>query len=310
MARPSRTGGKKSEAKTRNASPLKGRKTTKTKPRNAPAANRVKRRPVSGPSKDLKEAREQQAATAEILKVIASSPDDVQPVFDTIAESARRLCGGHTSIVTQVIGNLLDLRASSADSETGAEELRAAFPLPLSTSRVHGRAALNGEIAFRYDTENEPGVTPIMKKTARARGYRSLLVVPMMREGVAIGTIGVSRREAGRFTDKFIELLCTFADQAVIAVENARLFNETKEALERQTATADILSHRLPVDVQPVFDAIAESAKRLLGSYTAWSRASSTASSILPPARRKTSRRCMASRLLPYPLSSTRIHAR
>ena len=103
------------------------------------------------------------------MKVIASSPSDVQPVFDTIAESARRLCGGHTSIVTQVIGDLLDLRASSADSEAGAEELRAAFPLPISASRVHGRAALNGEIAFRYDTENEPDVTPIMKKTARAR---------------------------------------------------------------------------------------------------------------------------------------------
>ena len=271
MARPSRTGGKTSAAKARNASPAKGRKTTKTKRRIAPAATRVKRRSVSGPSKDLKEAREQQAATAEILKVIASSPDDVQPVFDTIAESAKRLCGGHTSIVTQVIGDLLDLRASSADSEAGAEELRAAFPLPLSANRVHGRAALNGEIAFRYDTENEPDVTPIMKKTARARGYRSLLVVPMMREGVAIGTIGVSRREAGRFTDKFIELLCTFADQAVIAIENARLFNETKEALERQTATADILKviASSPSDVQPVFEAIAESAKLLLGSHTA-----------------------------------------
>ena len=94
MARPSRTGGKTSDAKARNASPAKGRKTTKSKPRNAPAATRVKRRSVSGPSKDLKEAREQQAATAEILKVIASSPDDVQPVFEAIAASGQRFCGG------------------------------------------------------------------------------------------------------------------------------------------------------------------------------------------------------------------------
>ena len=266
MARPSRMGTKTSVAKARNA---KGRKTTKTKRRIASAATRVKRRSISDLSKDLKEAREQQAATADILKVIASSPSDVQPVFDAIAESARRLCGGHTSIVTQVIGDLLDLRASSADSEAGAEELRAAFPLPLSASRVHGRAALNGEIAFRYDTENEPDVTPIMKKTARARGYRSLLVVPMMREGVAIGTIGVSRREAGRFTDKFIELLCTFADQAVIAIGNVHLFEAVQaktraveEALRYQTGSANILNviASSPTDVQPVLNAIVESA--------------------------------------------------
>ena len=93
MARPSRTGSKKSEAKARNASPAKGRKSAKTKRRIAPAATQVKRRSLSDPSKDLKEAREQQAATAEILKVIASSPSDVQPVFEAIAASANRLIG-------------------------------------------------------------------------------------------------------------------------------------------------------------------------------------------------------------------------
>jgi len=93
MTRPSRRGGKTSEPKARNASPAKGRKTTKTKRRIAPAATRVKRRSVSGPSKDLKEARAQQAATAEILKVIASSPDDVQPVLEAVAERAMRPAG-------------------------------------------------------------------------------------------------------------------------------------------------------------------------------------------------------------------------
>ena len=219
---------------------------------------------------EIQEALERQTATADILKVIARSPNDVQPVFDTIAESARRLCGGHTSIVTQVSGEFLHLGASSADSEDGFEEVRAEFPLPLSIDRVHGRAALNGKIAIRYDTENEPDVSPTMRMTARARGYRSLLVVPMMRDGVAIGTIGVSRREAGRFPDKSIELLRTFADQAVIAIENVRLFNETQEALERQTATADILKviASSPSDVQPVFEAIAEHSNRLMEGLT------------------------------------------
>src|SRR6476620_7605604 len=94
MRRPSRTGSKTSGV---NPSPAKGRKTTKTKPRIAPAATQAKRRPVSDPSKDLKEAREQLAATAEILKVIASSPDDVQPVFDAIVTSANRLIGGFSA---------------------------------------------------------------------------------------------------------------------------------------------------------------------------------------------------------------------
>ena len=110
MARPSRTGGKTSEAKARNASPAKGRKTTKTKRGIAPAATRVKRRPASDPSKDLKEAREQQAATAEILKVIASSPSDVQPVFDAIAARSNQLVGGLSATVTAIADEMLHLR--------------------------------------------------------------------------------------------------------------------------------------------------------------------------------------------------------
>jgi GAF domain-containing protein len=220
---------------------------------------------------ETQETLERQTATAEILKVIASSPSDVQPVFDTIADSARRLCGGHTAIVTQVIGDLLHLRASSAYNEAGAAELHALFPVPLASSGLHSRAARSGELAFRHDMENEPDLRPGTKEMARARGYRSLLVVPMMREGIAIGTIGVSRRETGHFPDKFIELLRTFADQAVIAIENARLIQETQEALERQTATADVLKviASSPSDVQPVFAAIAASAKRLLGGFSA-----------------------------------------
>ena len=151
MARPSRTGGKTSEAKARNASPAKGRKTTKTKPRIAPAATRVKRRSASDPSKDLKEAREQQAATAEILKVIASSPSDVQPVFDAIVASADRLIGGFSTAVYRFSTASFIWRHSPRSTRLRTKCLKGRFPrsgdemprrseMVTSASELHDRA--------------------------------------------------------------------------------------------------------------------------------------------------------------------------
>src|SRR5258705_262456 len=215
---------------------------------------------------ETREALERQTATADILKVIASSPSDVQPVFEAIAESARRLSGGHSAAVTRVIGDMNHLAAFTAGSEAGTKELHSSFPSPLSSPGINNRVARTGELAFRTDIETEPDVPQAVKELARARGYRSILVVPMLRDGVSIGTIGVTRRDPGPFSDHLIDLLKTFADQAVIAIENTRLFNETREALERQTATADILKviASSPSDVQPVFEAIAERANRLV----------------------------------------------
>ena len=266
MARPSRTGGKTSEAKARNASPAKGRKTTKTKPRIAPAATRVKRRSVSGPSKDLKEAREQQAATAEILKVIASSPTDVQPVFEAIASSANRLIGGFSTAVHRVIDDIIHLVAFTPTNPESDEALKAAFPR--HRSEVPPVALVeNGETAQIADAETADAQT---RQLGRARGWRSVTFTPLMSQGTLIGYIACTRRETGVLADHHVQLLRTFADQAVIAIENARLFNETKEALERQTATAEILKviASSPSDVQPVFAAIANSANRLLGGFS------------------------------------------
>ena len=215
---------------------------------------------------ETQEALERQTATADILKVIASSPSDVQPVFEAIAESARRLSGGHSAAVTRVIGDMNHLAAFTAGSEAGTKELHSSFPSPLSGPGINNRVARTGELALRTDIETDPDVPQAAKELARARGYRSILVVPMLRDGVSIGTIGVTRRDPGPFSDHLIGLLKTFADQAVIAIENVRLFNETKEALERQTATADILKviASSPSDVQPVFEAIAERSNRLV----------------------------------------------
>ena len=219
---------------------------------------------------ETQEALERQTATAEILKVIAGSPSDVQPVFDAIAESARRLLGGRTGLVTRVAGDMLDLAAFTAGSEAGNKEVQSSFPTPLSSAGIHSKVARTAKIAFRTDIAAEPDVPQAVLDMARTRGYRSIIVVPMLREGVSIGTIGVTRREPGPFSGNHVDLLGTFADQAVIAIENVRLFNETREALERQTATAEILKviAGSPTDVQPVFEAIAASSKQLIGGFS------------------------------------------
>ena len=174
MTRPSRTGGKTSAAKARNASPAKGRKTTKTKRRIAPAATRVKRRSVSGPSKDLKEAREQQAATAEILKVIASSPNDVQPVFDAIVANADRLISGFTTGVYRFVDDIIHLAAITSVSPDADEALKAQFPRPAGDAK-HFRMALAGEVWAVADTEAQPDKP--LKDIARVRGYPERVVL-------------------------------------------------------------------------------------------------------------------------------------
>ena len=218
---------------------------------------------------ETREALERQTATAEILKVIAASPSDVQPVFEAIVERSTRLVAGFSAAVHLLIDGQQHLKAFTRISPEADAAIQAAFPRPLAV--LSGAEQIrNGEIFEIADTELEFAEQPSLLEMGRQRGYRSLIIVPLLRDHEPIGLINVTRRETGRFAAHHVDLLRTFADQAVIAIENVRLFNETKEALERQTATADVLKviASSPTDVQPVFDAIAARSNQLLGGYS------------------------------------------
>jgi GAF domain-containing protein len=268
MARPSGTGSKTSEAKTRKSSPAKGRKTAMTKRRIAPAAVRVKRRSVSGPSKDLKEARAQQAATAEILKVIASSPSDVQPVFEAIAMSANRLIGGFSCAVFRFVDGLQHLAAFTSTEPASDQALKASFPRPMVENSIYDLIS-HGAAVQITDTE---AADEFSRRLGRTRGFRSISFTPLTSSGTVIGMITVTRKEPGPFADHHVQLLLTFADQAVIAIENVRLFEEVQartrdltESLEQQTATSEVLGviSRSLGQVEPVFQSMLANAMRL-----------------------------------------------
>ncbi|HET9802602.1 MAG TPA: GAF domain-containing protein, partial [Candidatus Acidoferrum sp.] len=212
-------------------------------------------------NRDLSEALEQQTATGEILRVIASSPTDIQPVLNAVTENAAKLCDAVDAQIRLVNGNFLQQVASYGTM--AATESRA-----ISRSFVGGRAIVEQRTIHVHDIEAERETeypeTPL-------HGNRSVVAVPLMREGGSIGVINIRRTEVRPFTEKQIRLLETFADQAVIAIENVRLFQELKESLEQQTATSEILAAiaSSPTDIQPVLDIVARNAARLCESYDA-----------------------------------------
>jgi GAF domain-containing protein/DNA-binding response OmpR family regulator len=217
------------------------------------------------------EALERQTATADVLKVIAQSPDDVQPVLDAIVASAKRLVNAFSATIWRFDGSLVRLVAFTHTTEQGNELLqRSTGGLPMDDS-YNLSSLRTGRPTQIADVLTDPRATEPHREMARLRGFHAVSNVPLVRDGTPIGIISVTRAEAGEFTPHQIELMQTFADQAVIAIENVRLFNETKEALERQTATAAILAAIAQArgDVQPVLETIVHSARELAGGLTA-----------------------------------------
>ncbi len=184
----------------------------------------------------LRDAEDRQTATAEILKVIASSPDDVQPVFQAIAERSNRLVNGLSTTVLSIVHNTVHLSAFTKTTPNADAELTAWFPRELS-ALPYGDHIRRGEIFRLPDTEADP----VLRGIARARGYRSIVFVPLLHDGFAIGMIGQTKSESGPFAENHVELLKTFADQAVIAISNVRLFQEVQERTRELSASLDDL---------------------------------------------------------------------
>ncbi|HUP07407.1 MAG TPA: GAF domain-containing protein [Caldimonas sp.] len=228
----------------------------------------------------LDESLAREAATAGILRVLSRSSGDASAVFAAIADAALRLCDATSAVVTRYDGTLIHIESLSDLDSRRAGAVRSIFPRPPSRDNGTTRAVLTRGVVLIPDVREDPDFRTI--DASVASGFLSVLAVPLLREGEPIGAISVGRPVPGPFSDSHIALLHTFADQAVIALENVRLFNDTgdaraaaeqrsrelAESLDYQTATSEVLRviSESPTDVQPVFAAILEAATRLFGA--------------------------------------------
>jgi GAF domain-containing protein/sensor histidine kinase YesM len=209
-----------------------------------------------------KEALDQQTAISDVLRVISQSPADVQPVLDAIADHAARLCDAAAASMYLAEGDELRQLALRGPALEGIDHIDS---LPINRESVSGRALLDRTCIPVADLVAERLEYPVSYELAKRLGHRSAVVAPLLREGKAFGTILLRRKEVRPFNEREIALLRTFGDQAAIAIQNARLFNETKEALEQQRASGEILSaiSNSIADATPVFEKIVASCERL-----------------------------------------------
>ncbi len=224
-------------------------------------------RKVEERTAELRETLEQQTATAEVLQAISRSPTDVQPVLEVVAAAARRFCGATDVIITLRDGD--DMRTVA---HNGPLEAPVGYLGPLDRTRITGRCIIEGRRIHLPEIDRlDPTEYATTLELARQHNFKAALAAPMLREASAIGSILLRKQETGAFTPRQIELLETFAAQAVIAIENVRLFTELRETLDQQTATAEVLRviSQSPTDVQPVLDAVVSAARRFCGAEDA-----------------------------------------
>jgi GAF domain-containing protein len=219
-----------------------------------------------------KAAHQQQTATADVLKVISRSTFDLQMVLDTLVESATRLCDAERAIIWRPFGDVYKIAAAFNLTASHKEKLEERSIRPGRGTAI-GRTLLGGKTVHIHDAKTDPEYDWL--EIGRVGGSRTILSVPLVREGLPIGVLILSRVEARPFTGKQIELATTFADQAVIAIENVRLFEEVQartrdlaESLEQQTATSEVLQviSSTPGDLEPVFQSLLENATRVCGA--------------------------------------------
>jgi two-component system, NtrC family, sensor kinase len=253
-----RSTGSDQPAKSRRRKTLKRHKARKAK--QGPTSESGAEAKIAQLIRERDDALEQQRAATEVLKIISASRTELRPVLEVIVKSAARFCDANDVTIFE-----LDRQDLCLAAHRGPIQYEIGLRFPCTRGSVAGRTVIDRKAVHVIDLQTEADEFPEGSAFAKRFGHRTTAGVPLLRQGVAIGMIQLRRTEVNPFTDKQIALLGTFAAQAVIAIENARLFSETKEALAQQTATAEVLKviASSPGDLAPMFDVMLESATRL-----------------------------------------------